>query len=50
MFTTWLLGERTVVVGSLDLVRKLFASEHELVEGASMVDSVQGCSKALAML
>ncbi|KAK9843391.1 hypothetical protein WJX81_000043 [Elliptochloris bilobata] len=33
LFTTWVLGEKTVVVGSLELLRKCLSKEHELVEG-----------------
>lgn len=33
LFTTWILGEKTVVVGSLDLLRKCLSKEHELLEG-----------------
>ncbi len=33
-FTTWILGKRTTVVGSLDMMKMLLNMEHDLVEGA----------------
>ncbi len=34
VFTTWILGKRTTVVGSLDSMKMLLKMEHDLVEGA----------------
>ena len=33
-FSTWILGKRTTVVGSLDMMKMLLNMEHDLVEGA----------------
>ena len=33
IFTTWILGKRTTVVGSLDTIKMLLKVEHDLVEG-----------------
>ena len=34
IFTTWVLGKRTTVVGSFESMRMLLNMEHDLVEGA----------------
>ena len=42
IFTTWLLGEKVVVVGSYDLVKKCLSLEHELLEGKPAAGNAPG--------
>ena len=45
-FTTWILGKRTTVVGSLDMMKMLLNMEHDLVEGALSPGTSKGCTLA----
>jgi len=35
VFSTWILGKRTIFIGSLDLMKWLLNKEHDIVEGVS---------------
>lgn len=34
VFSTWILGKRTIFIGSVDLMKWLLNKEHDIVEGA----------------
>ena len=39
VFSTWILGKRTIFIGSLDLMKWLLNKEHDIVEGMSLIQS-----------